>query len=436
MKIQSSFVLFVLCFCFSFIYVAPQMRFIYPNLIDVVETWAIGTSVWENTYTEFFNPLRFWPTLKFERSLMNTVFAYWPPAYFMYFASMLALTVYGVISVVRTKKADWILPVYIVFVMFISPVTVDTYWRLGAAETVFTLLLVASVYTILTKRHVWTVMLLVAFMATKESAVFYIPVYLLVFLVKKRFREFIFLSVVYLGFMYKISSLVAYAFTHDTYTSMITRSIPDGIRMVMHMFSFHPYYSFTLWVAIILFAYRMLTRSRGGSPQRWEWGYVFFALCMAGILTLVSFQNMYQPYYAFPWMSTVVIWMAWELTHTERIVSYIIVTAMVIAAILLRIPTATFQTMELWHSDYAGDNALIAYIEKTHTVYRYSFVREYRPEYAPALDRLYEQYGWSYESPHTAVIMKREEMPGFPGSEKLCGRTLLGKSSCKWGVRL
>ena len=77
---------------------------------------------------------------------------------------------------------------------------------------------------------------------------------------------------------------------------------------------------------------------------------------------------------------------------------------------------------------------LIARIQKPHTDYQYRFAREYRPEYTPALDGLYEHYGWLYTPVHTAIIMKKDEMPDYPGSEMLCGRTFFGKSSCKWGV--
>lgn len=425
---------FGLCLLLSLIFLFPQMRFIHPNFIDVVETWSNGTSIWLNTIAEFSNPARFWPALKFERSMLNAVFAYTPPFYFLYFSFMLATTMYVMLLIENIQKRHMLISLFSLVLLYVSPITVDTYWRLGAAETVFTLMLVLSIYAFMQKQYMKAIIFLFILMATKESAVFYVPIYLLVLFIKKRKYECAFLGMGYVLFLWKLYSLVKYAFIVSDYTSMISKSVRDVVDMGIHSIESYGFYMIVLWSAFILYLYRIFVHEYKKLPS-YEWGHYFLLLNLAGLCTLVSFHNKYQPYYAFPWIVTSVMWMSWELMITNVFIQRSTLVLLGVLFLAMSIPSATLARMELWQNDYVGDNALITLIEETKQTSTYAFARSYRPEYTPALQLLSELRKWpSKELQHKTIILMTESIL-YSDSTPICGQTFLKASYCKWAVR-
>ncbi len=422
--------LYFLCLLISGVFLLPQMRFPYPNFIDVVETLFIGTAVFQNTLGEFSNQMRFWPALKFERSILNAVFAGHPQLYFFYFSVLLATTVYMMFRIVHGKNRNLITTVFIFILLYISPVTVDTYWRLGAAETLFTLFLVSSIYTLTTKRYGWTIVFLAGLMATKESAIFYIPIYLGIFLLQKRYVATLILGILYGGFLVKMYELIVYAVTHQHYTSMLTTTAQGIGEMALHIIQFYPFYITIVWITLILFLYRRLWGQGKIQSKAWDMGYVFLALCLAGIVTLVSFQNTYQAYYAFPFVVTAIVWMMYELAYTEKKIVYGIMVLSMGFFFLFRIPEQALWKMEYWQNDYAGDNALIDVMLKNRSV-RYQFIQEYRPEYTMGLTYM---LGTRENATHVGTIFLAAKEKGYANANLLCSSTLFQRRYCKWGV--
>lgn len=411
------------------------MRLIHPNFIDVAETWSNGTSIWHNTIAEFSNRTRFWPALKFERSVLNTVFVYRPPLYFLYFSFMLATTVYVILLIENIQKRNWIISLFSLVLLYVSPITVDTYWRLGAAETVFTLMLVLSIYAFMQKQYTKVIISLFILMATKESAVFYVPIYLLAFFIKKRKYELIVLVVGYVLFLWKLYSLVNYAFIVSDYTSMMSKSVGDVVDMGIHSIESYGFYMIVLWSALILYLYRIFVHEYKKLPK-FEFGHYFLLLNLAGLCTLVSFHNKDQPYYAFPWVVTCILWVSWELMLTKAFTQRGTVIFLGILFFVMSIPYMTMLRMELWQNDYVGDNALITLVEETRQTNTYAFERSYRPEYIPALQFLSELRRWPANGLEHKTIILKSESHIYPDNTPICGQSFFGTSYCKWAVRM
>lgn len=430
---QRYFLLFGLCVLLSILYVFPQMRLVDPNFIDIAETWSNGTSVWSNTIGEFSNKTRFWPVLKFERSILNAVFMYRAPLYFMYFSMMLATTVFVLILIVtHRKKIIWII-LLLCILMYVSPITIDTYWRLGAAETMFALLLVLSIFACMQKKYTYAIVFLFMLMATKESAIFYIPMYMLVFFMQKRGYESVVLGMGYIVFLLKMYVLVLHALNEPGYTSMMSKSIGDIAKMGMHTIESYGFYILILWCSIILYVYRIRIFTKG-KVFTFEWGHFFLLLNIAGICTLLSFRNMYQPYYAFPLLVTSVMWIVWELMQTRTLIQYGMATFLGIVFFVMQIPFMTMMRMEYWQNDYVGDNALIRVLEETKGSHTYTFERSYRPEYTPAMQLLSEVRKWpSYGMEHMFITLMNDRVQSSEVTP-LCGKTFFGTASCKWAI--
>lgn len=407
------------------------MRFQHPNFIDVVETRMLGTQVLTNTIGEFSNQMRFWPALKFERSVLNAVSMGYSQIYFFYFSLLLAATVYMLFAMSYKRQRSIVMYVVTFVFVYISPVTVDTYWRLGAAETLFTFFLVFSVWALKVGRYGWMTVFLIGLMTTKESAVFYVPVYLCVLLWRRRHDILGVVGILYGAFLVKIILLVQYALTHSTYTSMLTNSVSGVVYMILHIVTFYSFYVMIAWGACVLFAYRIISQLKGGRLGKIEFSYVFFALTLSGICTLVAFRNVFQPYYAFPFIITGITWLLYELNYvTVPIVRGVIIFLFGLF-LIIGIPQQTLQRMIYWQKDYAGDNVLIEEIRR-HPSIQYRLAREYRPEYAPGLKYIQDVYNTN-KSVGIIFLISNEEV--YSDSIMLCVSTLFQKHYCKWGVK-
>lgn len=427
------FIIF-LCIGVSIIYVLPQMRFEQPNFIDIAETWSVGTAIWNNSINEFFNQQRFWPTLIFERSLMNTIFAFHPPFYFLAFSVVLASILSMVLFISNKFHIHWIVTIFAWVLLLVSPVTIDTFWRLGAAETLFTVLLVLSIYALIWKQYGWTVVLLYLFMGSKETAIFYIPIFLAALYILKKYKEMTLLGVGYILYVIKIYSLAEYAITHDAYTSMISRSIGDVVDMMGYTMTVHAFYALVFWTTLILFLYRIWKQSSINKVAHMEWGYIFLALGVSGLCPLIFFQNKFQSYYAFPWVVTIILWFVWEVTSTSKIIKVLIPLYVGVLFLGFEMPQQAMQRALFWHNDYSGDGALIQRVIKDKDSRLYSFVHAYRPELKPALDILYEHVAHIREDVDRYSIISTEEARLTINKEVLCGQTVFKTSVCKWAI--
>jgi len=112
-KVKQKNLVFGLCLILSVLFVFPQMQFTQPNFLDVAETWSFGKKIFQNSISEFSNPDRFRPMYALERSVMNVLFSYNAPYYFLFQVFLLTITVYLAYMLLHRTSIHWILLFFI-----------------------------------------------------------------------------------------------------------------------------------------------------------------------------------------------------------------------------------------------------------------------------------------------------------------------------------
>jgi len=292
---------------------------------------------------------------------------------------------------------------------------------------------VLSIYAVMNKQYARVIVFQYVLMLTKESAVYYVPIFLLILLMRKKTHEFFLLGLGYGLFLWKLHMLVNYALIHPGYTSMMSKSFHDVLDMIVHIMDEYGYYVIVLWSAFVLYLYR-ISGFMNGKVSKTEWGHYLLLFNIAGICTLVSFHNKYQPYYAFPWVVTCIIWISWELVRTTHVIQRAAIVLLSVIFIAMSVPYLTLLQMKRWNNDYAGDNALIELIEKTKTSRSYLLKQEYRPEYSVALRYLSESRKWPVNTPLRVAIFSSGDSQKLTESTPVCKKTFFGTMYCKWVV--
>lgn len=414
----------ILCLFTAIVYLLPQMQFSQPNFLDVAETWALGKDIVGNTLAVFSNTERFRPLYVFERLLLNMLFSYHPLGYFLFFSLLLGTTIFVGFCILRRAGKDWIVYALIGFLFLISPVTVDTYWRLGTAENLFALSLVGSIYALTEKRYTQLLVWLYILMGSKETAVFVIPVFLATLFYKKQYWLVALVTVGYVGFSIKIYSLIQYVQEHaGSYTSLFSAGIESLGDMLWYYTTSYIFYTTLFLLGCALMIYR--------ASKRFELGHVFILLILSNLLSLLFFRNKFQPYYYFPVLTMLLLFLGREMHLSAPQVKRMSVLYVLALFILLGVPGQTWERVTFWQRDYAADGALIALIEETKHTNIYVFERDYRPELTPALTILNERKSGT-NGLHQRIIKRVEEAQ--PDDLLLCSKTFFGDTACKWSV--
>ena len=424
----------LVCVAVSVVYLLPQILFQQPNILDVAETWAFGQDVVGNGIAELSNTQRFRPLYVFERTFMNALFSYRPPLYFLFFSLLLSITMYTGYLILKKDGRDTMVYGFIGFLFLISPVTVDTFWRLGTAENLFALALIASLYTLLRQQYTLLIFWLFMLMGSKETAVFVIPIFITALWFKKRYWEAALVTVGYLAFALKIYSLIRY--THEnigSYTALFS-VIPGSVG---DMFVYYTT-SYVFYVALFLFAcahvlYRKRFHKRSGVSGYFEWEYFYIILILSNLISLLFFRNKFQPYYFFPVLSVLLLIVGHELHLATPVVKRVFVLYTCILFIVICTFQQTWERVRFWQREYAGDGALFAYMKKEASTRKFSFVYAYRPEISSVLEIWYHIHPQPADTENTAIIELRDPSQQSSGSP-LCGRTFFGESSCKWQI--
>lgn len=436
MRLHKDWYIFILCILLSSIFLLPQILLREPNFLDVSETWAFGTSVIQAVRAEFVSLDRFRPLFVFERSTLNRVFLYYQPYYFAFFALLLSLTLFFVYIVSQKKVMSYWLYIISSIFLLVSPITIDTYWRLGVTENVFALVLLVCIFFLFRARYLFFTVFLFLFIGSKETALFYIPVFLVVLVLRRRFMEAVLASVVYILFAMRIYSLARYASVHPfVYTAIFSASLSSLVDMMQYYIQTYIFYGALVGISLCLFVYRIRKHHRRFWYARYASEFIFISFIIIGFVALLFFPNRNQPYYMFPLMVTIMTYLTWELARTTFALRIFSVLYCMLIFFLAGIPAQTFSRMLYWHNDYVGDGVLVAEIRRTVNRHKYSFDQAYRPELTPALDILYDMYPSSSDHKEQYIVYKYRHGVVMPwGGRLLCGKTFFNTSYCKWIV--
>jgi hypothetical protein len=417
--------LYIIVFFISFIYLLPQIVLRQPNLLDIIETWSFGTNVVGNCIVEFYNAERFRPMYTLSHTMLNALFHYRSYLYFIALSILLAVTLFLLIRIANPKRSQWYVLVLPFMYFFISPVTVDTYWRLGTAEYVFAIFLLASVYYVLNNKYTYAILSIVCLMLSKETAIFYIPVFLIFLIWKKRFIESVILSITTIWYCIKMYYLAHFAVTHlERYTSLFTLDIQSVWDMLIYYGTAYYFY-----IVLLIISISLSVRRRVKSTE-----ILLISLCISGYISLLIFHNKNWPYYFFPTLVTIIVYFTRELVlAAKRIRSWVLFISLMMF-VVTKIPVQFYVRALYWHNDYIGDSALIEKIQKDISVTKYSFVQPYwGGQYQNALDYMYGKNSNSEKYSKSQFVILNIEINNNLAT-KLCAKNILHQDICKWSI--
>lgn len=426
-----TFIPILLCFFLSVIYLLPQILLPQPNLLDIAETWSLGTNLVENLYWDFQSTERFRPLYVVHHTLMNMVFGYRPQLYFVGFALMLAITIYLLIA--RDKQIHWT-DGFILLLVFISPITIDTYWRLGTAENLFGLLLILLVRLCVTRRYTEIVIVAALLMLAKETAIFYIPLCIGYLLFYRRFWHGAILFVLYIGFIGKLLPLVQMAISQErSYTSLFSAAPNSIVTMIRYYVQTNIFYACIFLFSLCVCIYTALVHKK----RAHQWSHVILPMLfvLAGLLSIAFFHNKNQPYYFFPTFITILFFLKQQLETLQGKAKLLSCAYLLCIGVLAGIGQSTFYRAVYWQNDYIGDGVLLEQITGHKRDRVYEFDALYRPELPEALAYIYRDVDTSRPDVDVYKITSlHSAIPRAPGVTSLCGKTFGQSTHCKWGV--
>jgi hypothetical protein len=437
MNMITKYKVLIWCFIFSIIFLLPQLVQTQPNLLDIAETWSFGRFDNQKVIQEFSNPERFRPIYVITRMVLNTFANYHNQYYFLILSVFLSFTLYLVLFIQKDKK--WFIPIIILTIVlfYISPVSIDTYWRLGTAENIFTLILCICVYGLIKKKYTVLTCAVLSLMMAKETAVFYIPVFIFFLLYKKRWIELSIISVGYIWYLNHLYSLIQIIrLIPKSYSSIYSISAQSMSDMFQHYMTTQIYYMSLFIMSIVLLCNRIIQKHKPMKFSEWENEICIILIILMGIFSLLIFPNKYQPYYFFPSMTMTLLYVGWEMSRVSHKIINIFLIYVGLLFVLSQNPNFAFVRAEYWHTRYVGDGVLVEEMMKNAHTRTYSFDRFYRPEYDNVLDYINECMKTSLiKSCNRFQISQIIEGEQNEGSIPLCGTSVIGKQICSWSIK-
>ncbi len=413
----------------SVLFLYPQMQFREPNLLDIIETWAIGTNVKDQAVLMFHDAAGIRPlyVLFIVRAILNSLFHYFSPYYFLYYSILLSLTLYvGYKSIIKQSvRLD--VAAIITFIFLISPVTVDTYWRLGAAESLFAFLLVASLYFLVQSKFFLATITILLQLFVKETSVFITPVFIAYLLYKKRRIPAFGIGIGFIYLLYKLILLsVSANADFSGYLTMYSPELVSIVDMFWYYIAAHAFYIVVFFVSVVLFILREKSKN-------YVYELMLIGLIIANMASLTLFHNKNQPYYFYPTMVVILVFFLRELSLLQKQYVIAVLGYMSMMFFLLKIPWFAYDRALFWNEDYTGDGALIREIQHAPPSVVYEFEHPRRPDYPPALELYQHMKPYTEPTRFVKVHYVQDETPD--GYQTLCAQSFFGSNVCKWKMK-
>ena len=433
----SKYFQFFICVFVSIIWLLPQIVLPHPSLLDVVETWSFRTNIVSNILGEFTNDSRFRPMYVFTHTVANVVFQYQSQWYFVGLAMVLAMTIYIFIKIIYPKWSQWIIVGIPLVYLFISPVTIDTYWRLGTAENFFALFLLLALFFLIRQRYTLALIFTLLLMVSKETSMFYIPAMLLYFIWKKRTIESLVLGVFYAWYCVKVYSLARYAHVHlEAYTSLFSIDPTSVWDMFTYYISTQFFYIELFFISVLLSIVRMIKSEKYRVFADWPVDILIFLTFCSGICSILFFHNKNWPYYFFPALVSGMLLFSRELIRASKSTQMLVITVSLLLFIFTDVPTLAYNRAIYWNDMYVNDGILISKIENSIDTTKYEFAHNYwGGQYQLAIDQLYTMKSSANTYKQTYGIVDSTMYSKPREAELLCAPSFFHNSPlCKWAV--
>jgi hypothetical protein len=424
-----------LCLITSVMFLFPQLILRQPNLLDIAETWVFGRGDMHRIIQEFSDTERFRPLYLVTRFTLNALGNYHIQYYFIVFVILFSMTMYCIFLTQQNKRLSTSVVVMTTVLLCLSPVSIDTYWRLGTAENLYSLILVGGLYCLMRNKYRASVVVAYALMMAKETAIFYIPVFLFFLLYRRRFSEVCIILAGYIWYAVHLFGLTRLIQMNPVvYTAPYSLSSESVLDMFFYYMMSQIFYIAVFFISLLLFSLRIILRNASRRFSGWEYEVLFISVICMSLCSIVVFHNKYQPYYFFPSLVAIVLYFGWEMARASKIFFRVTLVYVGILFFLTRIPYQTWIRAEYWHNGYVGDGALVREIVEHSDTRIYEFDRFYRPEYGNVLEYLNRCHDTVTGGKCAKFQITKAEDGEIQDRQEVCGISGIGKHICTWAV--
>jgi len=423
----------IICLACGLIYIIPQYVFRYPSLIDVAETFSLPgrhSNLGIVIDSIFSDTLRFRPAYTLQRIVLNTLFNYHLRCYFIFNGILLGLILYVMVMIIKPKNTLYF--VSLLLLMLISPITVDNFWRLGTAEGLFTLLLLIAIYSIIRNRSTWLLITIGLFILTKETSVFFLPVFIYISYRGQKFQIMIFqmilLEVLILLLLPKISHI-----NRISYTSLFKVDLTSNSLLFLDYIKTYPvvflYPFFGVILMVINNSFRKLKIHTNKPDVNTNYLILFL---IASLFAPLIFINI-QAYYLFPSLALSIIILVHALQQQNTFFNNII---LIITLVLILSESNIHSLKErasYWHLDYSDDQPLVTFLLSNK--FRFYIDRDSnRIDHVDALERILRHNIVLLPSKADYIITRNNETLSNSKTQKiLYNKTIfMDKPHCRW----
>ncbi|KKQ38538.1 MAG: hypothetical protein US54_C0008G0013 [Candidatus Roizmanbacteria bacterium GW2011_GWA2_37_7] len=413
------------------LYILPQAWINSFNLLDIAETILAPSNngslmqVVESSYTDV---ARFRPVYTISRFLLNSILSS-ANQYFFVYGLILGITLY-ITTVIQKQinKVNNLVFLILLPALLFNPVTIDTFWRLGTAENLFTLFLLLCLYSFIAKKKWFVYISFIVFIFSKETAIFFIPVFILYLYGNKKYRQLV--IVLFLGVIYSLLLLprVVTANNARQYTALFTTNITDNIYILIQYFREFPQIYILLIVILLIFFFNVfISKHRHNFKMR---GLVIM-LVFTSLFSLLFFDNI-QAYYLFPYLMLSFLTLNIEFGYLKKKYVYIVVIFSLCILVMNR--HLTYEKMKFWQSDYASDAILLNYLEKNPDE-TYYIDPSNRIDHIDAFEYLLkEKYKQNPKRANIIISRDHEYIIQYGVYQDLCSKTFFESKVCRWKV--
>jgi len=434
--------------------IGPQWALQQPSLIDLVETIQYkDISVYKALVESLLNLERFRPFYVISRNLLTKIFQLNLHLYFLYEAILIAITLYLIAQSV--KKTHWATIVFLV-ILFVNPIVIDSFWRLGAGEPLLTIFLLLTVRFYYAKRRSLFVAALILMLLSKETAIFCVLVYIFQFF-KKHDMRLLFVTIIFAAIHgLLLVPRIEYAWSLHIHTSMISFSIESAISTLWQYLRIY-------WPLCIILLFQTGIYLRERTKRNNTKNGLVIALCWMSLLPVALFRHV-ETYYLLPTYCLLLYSVIVQINKPAAKKSSVILqcTIFIVLNTVILLPK-TVERMTFWNNDYKGDVPLIQWFKQNKNNYATIFVvakAEYtkglhmlsqspspiiqpsvseflkaRQDSDEKLNSFYQQIEESFRSypGSTVLITQDSSITDYPRLS-ICTDSLLVKSYCKWNV--
>lgn len=413
------------------IYVIPQILLHSFNLLDFIETISLSNS--NHSFIETISQLvndqsRFRPIFILYRYLLNNYLT-GAPQYFIAIGIKLGLTLYFSIRIVSfIHRQEIKATLFFLFLVLFSPVTVDSYWRLGTAENLLVLFLLISLYLLITGRYLSMMVFLLLFLLSKETSIFFIPLFVTTLFLMKRYAETLLLLII--SHFYVINLIPRVQESSQGYTSLFTVSIEKNIDILARYFGNYPQVFFPLIISTLLFFYLFFKQNTWDKKKRTNL-LILLTGSYSSLLSILFFNNI-QAYYLLPYLFLVGITLVGMLALVNSVLIKKILYILLFIVVLLNYHDV-IERVNYWQRDYAADAPLISYLQNKDDK-KYYIDPENRIDHIQAIQYLLGDRSRSSLMQADYIITRYETKYGSNKKNRLCGETLFKERMCKWYI--